>query len=291
MSTMVQPLVSVICVSMNHEKYIEQCLSSILQQTYQQIEILYLDNCSEDKTFAIAENMLRSSGKKHQAFKREQCYNLPENFNFLINKAKGDYYFFISTDDWIKPQCIEGIINFYEKNRYYGLVYGNGWYYYEDTAKLELAENKKFISGKIFDHIFLNGVIFPVGITVKKETFEHIGLFDETIPIEDYDFWLRVAGEYEIGYYNVPTIIYRKHTKSMTGQYGYANIKYYLKIAHKYKKHKLYNSVARNLRKFTIYECLIKNEKFKTVKLLIKDFRFDKFYLSIIAKLLMGKKA
>jgi glycosyltransferase involved in cell wall biosynthesis len=275
---------------MNHDKYVEQCLSSILQQNYFEIEILYVDNCSVDQTFELAEKLLSSSGRRYQVYKRESTYNLPENFNFLIKKGRGDYFLFISGDDWIKKECISGMVNFYEKNTHYGLIYGNGWYYYEDTGEMKKAENDKFISGKIFDHIFLNGVIFPVGIMVKKETFEQVGLFDETIPIEDYDFWLRVAMDYEIGYYNTPNIIYRKHSKSMTGQHGYANIEHYFKIAYKHKSNRLYNRVTRHFRKFTIYHAFINNQKLKTLNLLIKDFRFEKFYLSVLLKLIIGKK-
>lgn len=284
------PLVSVICVTMNHAKYVAQCFNSIVDQTYKNIEVLYVDNNSADETFEIAEKIYKSSGLPYQGFKREKSYNLPANLNFLIKKAKGDYYFLISGDDWTLPGCIEGMVNHYEKNKQYGFVYGNGWYFYEDKQKLVPAANERFISGRIFDHIFLYGVLFPVGILVKKETFEELGLYDETVAIEDYDFWLRVSEKYEVGYYDVPTIVYRKHSESMTGSLGYINIPEYIKIVDKYKHNKQYERVKRRFRQFTIYENILKKNRLKALSLLIKDFRFERFYISALGKLVTGIK-
>lgn len=278
-------LVSVICVTMNHAKYVQQSFSTIINQTYKNIEILYIDNSSSDDTFEIADKLFKDSGISYEGFKRERSYNLPENLNFLLKKAKGDYCFLISGDDWTLETCIEGMLNYYEKNTHYGLVYGNGWYYYDDSQKLVPAETKKFISGHIFDHIFLYSVPFPVGIMVKQETFKKVGLFDESILIEDYDFWLRVAKDYEIGYFNIPSIIYRKHSESMTGILGNTYIPEYLKIVEKYKDNKYYERVKREFRKFTIYENF-KNKKWaKATTLILKDFRFERFYLSVLFKM------
>ena len=287
---MSNPLVSVVCVTMNHENYVAQGFNSIVNQTYKNIEVLYVDNHSTDNTFEIADSIFRNSGLPYQGFRRERSYNLPENLNFLVKKAKGDYLFLISGDDWTLENCIGGMVSHYEANPHYGLVYGNGWYYYEDTQKLQPAANHKFISGHLFDHIFLYGVLFPVGVMVKKETFAHVGLYDETTPIEDYDFWLRVAKEYQIGYYDVPTIIYRKHSLGMTGLSGYKNIPFYLQIAEKYKTNKLYKKVKRQLRQFTIYENILKKNRTKALALLLKDFRLERFYLSALGKLITGIK-
>ncbi len=261
------PLVSVISVSMNHAKYVEQGFSSIIKQTYKNIEVLYVDNNSADETFEIGDKLYKESGLTYQGFKRERSYNLPSNLNFLINKARGDYLFLLSGDDWILESCIEGMVNYYEKNRHYGLVYGNGWYYYEDSKKLVPAESKKLLSGYIFDHIFLYSVPFPVGIMVKKETFKEVGLFDEDILIEDYDFWLRVAKDYEIGHFEIPNIFYRKHSEGMTGLTGNTYIPEYLKIVEKYKHNKNYERVKREFRKFTIYENFQKNNRAKAISI------------------------
>ncbi len=284
-----QPLVSIVCVSMNHEAYVEKGIQSFLNQTYSNVEVLYLDNASVDNTFEIAEAILLAGNKPYQSFKRERSYNLPENFNYLIKKSSGKYLCFISCDDWMLPEYIENMVKQYELQQHIGLLYSNGWYYFEDTGKYKLAANKKFISGKIFDHIFLHGPMFPPGIMVKKEIFDKVGLYDESTLIEDYDMWLKIAVDYEIGYSTVPAIYYRKHSESMTGLYGYENIKYYLQTVDKYKDNRLYDKVSRNFKKYIIYEHLLKGEKIKALRKVKSDFRLERFYFSVIIKLLTGK--
>lgn len=283
-----KPFVSLICVSMNHRAYITQGLQSFINQTYQNLEILYVDNASLDDTFAIASQIAFNTNRDIQLFQRERSYNLPENFNFLIKKAKGDYLTLISCDDWMLEDCIKEMVAHYENNKQLGLLYTNGWYYFQDTKTQKLVANKKFITGKIFDHIFLEGVLFPPGIMVKKETFNNVGLYDESTPVEDYDFWLRVAGKYEIGYYNKPQIFYRKHSASMTA-HGYDYIKYYLQVVEKYKDHKLYKKVARHFRKHTIYGHYLKGDNKKALSMICSDFYAERFYFSVLAKILIGK--
>ena len=85
------PLVSIICISMNHQAFVKQSFDSIVNQTYQNMEILYVDNNSVDSTFEIAEEIFKNSDRPYRGYKREKNYNIAQNLNFLIKKAKGKY--------------------------------------------------------------------------------------------------------------------------------------------------------------------------------------------------------
>ena len=284
------PLISIVCLSMNHQSYIVQGLQSFINQSYPKIEILYLDNASTDETYELACQIKNRTDRNVQMFQRERSYNVPENFNFLIRKALGKYLCFISCDDWMEPDYITTMVDAYKKSPHVGLLYSNGWYYYQDSKTIKLAETSSFKSGNIFDIIFLKGVLFPVGYMVKREVFDDIGLYNENFPIEDYEFWLRVANKFEIGYSPKPAIYYRKHSKSTTGVNGFRNIKYYLQIAELYKNNKLFNKVTRGFRQYKIYEQLILGERKTALSLLRKDFAFERFYLSILFKILIKAK-
>lgn len=285
------PLVSIICVAMNHQAYVVQGLQSFIHQSYDNLEILFLDNASSDNTYALACEVMQSTDREVKIFNRERSYNLPENFNYLIKKANGKYLSLISCDDWMEPDYITTMVAAYQKNPQVGLLYSNGWYFYEETKTTELAETSSFKSGKIFNTIFEKGVLFPVGYLVKREVFENIGLYNEKIPIEDYEFWLRVANKYEIGYSKTPLIYYRKHSKSMTGASGYKNIKYYLQIAEQYKENKLFDKVTRRFRQYNIYQHMIKGERKAAFCLLKKDFALERFYFSVFFKLMIKAKS
>ena len=76
----------------------------------------------------------------------------------------------------------------------------------------------------------------------------------------------------------------------MTGLNGYKNIKYYIQIAEKYKSHKLYPKVCRSFRKHIIFDHFQKGESRKAFSMIWRDFHFEKFYFSVLLKLLIGKK-
>ena len=275
---------------MNHEKYIKQAMCSFVSQTYPKVEYLYLDNNSTDKTFEIGKRILSESARPFVAYKREKSHNLPSNFNFMIKKASGDYLCFISCDDWMDMTYIEEMVKIYEQNQEFGLLYSNGFRFYEDTGKYLEAENEAFLSGKIFNHILLNGVIFPVGIMIKKEIFNNVGLYDETIPIEDFDMWLKIAAKYEIGYSPKALVYYRQHSDSLTAAHGFKNIPHYEKIYVKYRNHHLFKKAIRNCRKFYIIEQFEQNNKKKAFCLILKQFRFERFYISTLIKTLLPGK-
>ena len=65
-------MVSVFVLAWNHEKYIEQAIASVVNQTYTDIEILFLDNHSSDQTFELVSELFRNSGIAHKVFKREK---------------------------------------------------------------------------------------------------------------------------------------------------------------------------------------------------------------------------
>lgn len=275
---------------MNHQAYIVQGLKSFVNQDYINLEILYLDNASSDNTYDLACEVAEGVQRDIQLFKRTRKYNIPENLNFLIKKASGKYLCFISCDDWMEPYCISTMLAAYTQSPHIGLLYTNGWYFYEDTQTTKLATTANFKSGNIFDVIFEKGVLFPPGYMVDRTVFDKVGFYNEKIPIEDYEFWLRVANEYEIGYSPKAAIYYRKHSKSMTGANGFVNIKYYMEIAEMYKDNKLFDKVMRHYRKYYIYEKLILGERKSAFRLLLKDFAFERFYFSILFKLIIKAK-
>lgn len=123
---------SVLISNYNKSKYIKKCLNSVLNQTYENIEIIFFDNNSEDDSIDIASK-----------FENINIYQSPRNTNApalnqldLINKAflksKGEYIFLLDSDDFYKEDKIEKIINFKKKNNYEfvcdvpRMIYDNG---------------------------------------------------------------------------------------------------------------------------------------------------------------------
>ncbi len=104
---MKKDLISVIIPSYNNEKYLSKCLDSILNQTYSNLEIIIVDDCSTDNSFSVLEKYSKKN-KQIRVYKNNTNSGAGYCRNFGLRSAKGNYISFIDSDDYIEE-------NFYEK--------------------------------------------------------------------------------------------------------------------------------------------------------------------------------
>lgn len=110
-------LVSIIIPIYNVEKYITECLQSVMRQTYRNLEVLLVDDCGTDKSLLIIRTMLGDSedatidGVHYRILHHERNRGLSAARNTGIDAAKGEWLFFMDSDDWIEDDCIETLIN------------------------------------------------------------------------------------------------------------------------------------------------------------------------------------
>jgi glycosyltransferase involved in cell wall biosynthesis len=119
--------VSIIIPVYNVEPYIERCLLSVLNQTYENIEIILVDDCGQDKSIEIANQIIQNhkNGYKTTILKHHQNKGLSEARNTGIRAATGDYLYFLDSDDEITLNCIETLISLVEKYPEVEMVQGN----------------------------------------------------------------------------------------------------------------------------------------------------------------------
>lgn len=106
------PLVSIGLPVFNGEKYISHALKSLLSQTYKNIEINISDNASTDKTAIICKTFTRNH-PEIKYFRQKKMISPIDNFNFVLSKAKGEYFMWAADDDYWSPSFIGIIINEY----------------------------------------------------------------------------------------------------------------------------------------------------------------------------------
>ena len=151
-----KPLVSVLISTFNEEKYIEECLLSIYNQSYKNIEVIILDDASTDRTVEVVKQNLRSNDcliVNPKNLKHHEC------FNQLLRMASGKYIKIVMADDFLMPTSIEKSVNVLETNHNVTLV----------------AHGKRVVdyrSRKIFDMI-LSGNSYPInGRTMFLKTLK-----------------------------------------------------------------------------------------------------------------------
>lgn len=108
--------ISVIITSYNVENYIRQCLDSVLNQSFKDIEIICIDDCSSDNTYKILEDYKSKYGDKIKLFKNDKYFGGPSiGQNKGINLAKGKYLCFLDSDDYIDCEFLKNLYDTAEK--------------------------------------------------------------------------------------------------------------------------------------------------------------------------------
>lgn len=132
---MANSIVSVIVPVYNVELYIEECINSVLSQTYDTIEIIVIDDCGIDNSILYVQNLISSyrGEKSIQIVTHDHNRGLSASRNTGLAVAKGDYVFFLDSDDWIYPNCIKSLVDSIEQEE--GIDYAIGDYEYDSQLK------------------------------------------------------------------------------------------------------------------------------------------------------------
>ncbi len=204
-------LVSVIMNCHNSQKYLRQSISSVINQSYKNWEIIFWDNKSTDQSRKIVESF---KNKKIKYFFSNKLTNLGKARNLAVKKAKGKYIAFIDTDDtWLKNK-LKIQMEFLKKNKF-KICFTNFNNFYQKKGMKE-KKVKKYIK-KITTQSLLND--YPLGIitVVMEKSLFRFKKFNEKLNIlEDFDLFIHLSFNTNIGFLNKVLADYRIHGKNFT---------------------------------------------------------------------------
>lgn len=232
-------LVSVLIPAYNHEQYVQLTIRSIIGQTYQNIELIVVDDGSKDSTWKII-NELRPECEKrftNVVFYREENSGSVVALNKALEFAKGEFVYIIASDDLAFPEAISVQHQFLTTHPEYALVTGDNIFIDENGSEVVLDEyfNKateeslhKFKTlhqhnkYKLFHINFnkteaysYNSMIFwgysTNGYLIRREALDRIGNFTTEAPAEDLYLILQVAKYYKMKLLDQPLFYYRRH--------------------------------------------------------------------------------
>ena len=226
------PLVSILIPCYNHERYIADCINSIIKQTYDNIEVLICDDCSQDSSWQkLTEmgEMLKSRFPYVSLKRNSENLGVTKNLNRMLKEAQGKYIKELATDDFLEESAIEDFVQYCENDVSIDVAVCNGWIV-PDEAHFPLrskAPNKVAYKSKVnfdFPHqelleaLYQNNFIFAPGTFMRKQVFLEHGYYDETMYGEDWDYWLRLAedGQSKFGYLDKCLVAYRQSDNSIT---------------------------------------------------------------------------
>ena len=239
------PVISVIIPCYNQEKYISECLNSLIAQTFKDFEAIIIDDGSTDSSALIVRNYT----DKYPNFKllSQQNQGVIAARNFAISNAKGEYIFPLDADDIIVPQALEKFVEAI-KSKKGDIITSRVQMFGEKTGEMKLKSPNKYNLSK--NNCLVNSSLF------RKSDFDKSGGYDSefNLGLEDYDFWLNMVLRQKLKIYRIPEILFFYRIKNIKESRNAwqmrANSKILLKkIEHKYPQIFFY----RLLRKITKY--------------------------------------
>ena len=206
---MIRPLISVLIPVFNVEEYIEEALTSICQQTYSNLEIIIVDDCSTDSTFRILRN-ISEKDSRIKLFQNRENKKIADTLNFALTKVTGEYIVRMDGDDISLPEKIEKQYEYLLRNPDIDLV-GCNMIAIDETGK-ELDRKSLILRFEDLKKVVKYSSPVPHIWLTKKDVYEDVGKY--RFPgVEDYDFLLRMLTK---GYKfeNLPEFLYKIRMRS-----------------------------------------------------------------------------
>jgi len=208
------PLVSIIINCRNGEKFVNETISSVLSQTYQNWELIFWDNRSIDATASIVQSFHEPRIKY---FLAEKSTKLGEARNLALNECSGKFIAFLDSDDSWKENKLEVTLQKFDSS-FVGMVYTNGYIKNQQNGFLRAFYKNTQPTGNLFLTFLSKYNVMLCSVVFKREVLDDMQVwFDPDFEfIEEYDFFTRVSKKWGIGYSHEKTCIWRMHPDSLT---------------------------------------------------------------------------
>ena len=231
--------VSVVMPAYNCEGTLEESVYSILDQTYEDFELIIVNDASTDETLSVA-MAIANKDSRIRVVSQEVNRGVGAARERGIHESSGKYICWQDADDIAMPDRIEKQLAFLEEHPGVGVVGGFIQFFDEtgDGVIRTYAESDRELRAKIFRY---NPVAQPASM-FRRECFEKVGYYDPTLLVdEDLDMFFRVGEVYEFGNVQQVVLKYRQSTTSLTASRLREMEVVALKLRQKYRKSDKYN--------------------------------------------------
>lgn len=209
------PKVSVVMPAYNAEKTIRSAIESVLRQTFGDLELIVIDDCSRDGTVQIAEEYCRCDDRVHI---QRNAVNLgvSESRNNGVRAAKSDWIAFLDSDDLWEPEKIEKQLNVIEENPVLSLCFTGSAFVDESGKKYGFSLS---VPERIsYKDLLKQNLISCSSVLVRKELLLLYPMKNDPLIHEDFAVWLQILRDepFAVGI-NEPLLIYRLSGSSKSG--------------------------------------------------------------------------
>ncbi|MGB8065425.1 MAG: glycosyltransferase [Candidatus Sulfotelmatobacter sp.] len=217
----VNPLVSTIVLCYNQSRFVSETLDSVKAQTYERTQSIVVDDCSSDDSVAIIEGWLQHNGVECRFIRHKTNQGICKSLNDGLAVASGKYISMTASDDvWLPEKLAQQVEIMESQPDHVGVLYSDAFQMDQDGHLLPgmfmsgYGKLPQIPQGQVLDTLVKGNFIPAMTTLVRRSCYEKLGCFDESLPWEDWDMWLRIARQYSFVYSQSPSAKYRVHSQS-----------------------------------------------------------------------------
>jgi glycosyltransferase involved in cell wall biosynthesis len=210
------PLVTIICVCYNQARFVEAALDSVINQTYNDIELIVIDDGSTDGSPKIIKRWIANHPETTLLINATNL-GYCKTFNKAYKISKGEYVIDLAADDILLPNRVEvGIKVFMKAGQDYGVTFSDAEHVDEQGTLLRLHSDKyphhTIPSGDIYKDVIDRYFICSPTMMFRRSVIDHLSGYDELLAFEDFDFWIRASRKFKFIY--TPEVLLKKRSVS-----------------------------------------------------------------------------
>lgn len=224
------PLISICLPSYNHAKYVKETVESIWSQSYPNLEIVIVDDCSEDNSREVLLALKEISPIPFYVYFNEENLGPGRNIMKSIDLSNGEYIQLLATDDMLLPNRFEIEIGHFDSNPKLQIIYSNA-FSLQDGELTELCAKqisllKNNSAQHLRDFLLTNKSPFFIQAALFKRSFYYlVGGFDSEVLADDWVFNIRIFSyladhkDLQFGVNTQKVIVYRRHSENLSRRF------------------------------------------------------------------------
>lgn len=205
---------SVIIPLYNKAPYVVKAIESVLHQTFQDFELIVVDDGSSDDSLSVARSVLDKSLIRYQLIHQGNA-GVSTARNNGVAVSHGEYICFLDADDWWAPSFLEKMDELISDFPDAG-IYGTNYYYIKNgRQRICVTASTGYIN---YCQVYSEGLVMPltsITVAISISVFNEFGGFKHNLKLgEDFDLWIRIALKYKVAFLNEPLAFYNQDSCS-----------------------------------------------------------------------------
>ncbi|WMN06391.1 glycosyltransferase [Marivirga arenosa] len=204
------PLITVYITNHNYDAYLKQSIESVLHQSFQNFELLIIDDGSTDNSKDIIEQY-RAHEKISVIYQQNKGLNITNNI--AMRAAKGKYLMRLDADDFLEKEALAEMSDVLESDDELGLIFPD--YYYVDAEGNRTGIEKRHNFEK--EVSLYDQPAHGACTMIRLEFLRNLGGYNESFTCQDgYDLWIKFITHHKVSNINIPLFSYRRHGQNLT---------------------------------------------------------------------------